>query len=281
MSHWDSYYLVALDDIIHRGKKQTNQRTGQGLTAYPGLHFRIELDRGFPVLTTRKVPLKLFTAEMVWFCSGSDDITWLQKYTKVWNKFLETNGKLAAPYGYRWRHSFGRDQLRNAIIALKKDPTNRQVVVATWDARRDGLTNQGRVKNVPCLPMWNPNIIDGKLNLAVEVRSNDMILGCPHDVAGFALLAHFLAATLDVEPGILSYHISHAHIYDAHLDAAKTLVDRIGYGHPDINFMANQSWMGMAMAGVESGMDKVVSEILQVLEPQYKPGESVGKLPLF
>lgn len=280
MSYWDNYYLIALEDVMYRGKAQHNKRTGQDVIAYPGLHMRLDLSAGFPALTARKIPLKLFVAEMVWFLSGYKSLVWLQNYTRVWDGFMETDGYLAAPYGWRWRKAFGRDQLKQAVRTLEKDPSSRQVVVLAWHPGRDGLTNQGLVKNVPCLTSWTANIIDGELNLGVEVRSNDMVLGCPHDVGGFSLLAYLLAAHLNVKVGILSYHVTHAHIYKSHLEAAKKLSSRIGREHKDLTLEVDKEWLGCCMTGDGKLMDSVVAGVLEQLEPQYSPAGSIGKLEL-
>lgn len=281
MTNFDSYYLTALDTVLHDGAAQRNERTGQDVVAYPGLHMRLELQKGFPLLTLRKIPTRLFTAEMLWFVSGARDLTWLQQHTKVWDAFVESDGRLAAAYGWRWRKAFGRDQLWKALRALHRDSSSRQIVVATWDARRDGLTNQGLVKNVPCITQWTANVIAGRLNLAVDVRSNDMMLGCPHDVAGFTLLAHMLANAVDAEPGVLSYRVAHAHIYSAHAEGARKLLRRVRHTHDEVTLPSVSGVLSAAMCANEALMDDAVEMIVGGLEPQYQPGPGVGRLELF
>lgn len=281
MTHFDSYYLAALDDVLHDGAPQRNERTGQDVIAYAGLHMRLELSKGFPALTVRRIPLKLFTAEMIWFLSGERDLTWLQRYTRVWDAFVETDGRLAAPYGYRWRRQFGRDQLREGLRQLERDPSTRQVVISTWHPGRDGLTNQGAWKNVPCLPTWTANIIDERLNLAVDVRSNDMMLGCPHDVAGYALLAYLLAAHLGVTLGVLSYRVAHAHIYAQHIPGARELLGRVTHQHQEMHLELPRPALGWAMGAQEADMDCAVRTVLEGLEPHYYPAPSIKGLKLF
>lgn len=278
---FDSYYLTALETVMLEGKRQYNARTQQNVTAYPGLHVRLDLARdGFPLLSARKIPVRLFVAEMLWYISGARDIAWLQQYTRVWDKFIETNGQLAAAYGQRWRRSFGRDQLRELTRQLRKDPSSRQMVVMCWHPGRDGLTNQGVIKNVPCLPSFTVNVIDGELNMGVECRSNDMILGCPHDVPGYALLAYLLAKSSGYKPGILSYHVTHAHIYESHDHAARELVKRIPSGHTRVDLDTQDTWFNSAMCDDAAGMNDAVSDITTALKSQYTPMPSVGRLTL-
>src|SRR5438445_673014 len=85
---------------------------------------------------------------------------------------------------------------RTGVTLLETDPSSRQGVVVAWDPGADGLEPQQTRKNVPCPYTFTVNIIGGALHLHNILRSNDMMLGCPTDVAGFALLQRILAARL-------------------------------------------------------------------------------------
>jgi thymidylate synthase len=190
----------------------------------------------------------------------------VNKFTKIWADFTEEDGTIPAAYGYRWRHAFGRDQLGLLLKHLSGQPGSRHGVVITWDPREDGLGNPESKKNVPCPYTWTANIISNKLHVHSIVRSNDMMLGCPHDVAGFALLQAILAAKLGVQPGKLTHSISNAHIYDIHYDQAWEIVERKN-NHPTVYFEAQPEYFARAEAGDES----LVEEINHLLERQYKP----------
>ena len=110
------------------------------------------------------------------------------------------------------------------------------------------------------------NIIGGKLNLHNLVRSNDMILGFPHDVAGFALLQRILAGYLGVGVGKYTHSMSHAHIYDIHDDAAKAMMGRRAKSSK-ISREPKKDWLKRAMRGDR----ELVIEIVSELERQYKP----------
>jgi thymidylate synthase len=130
-------------------------------------------------------------------------------------------------------------------------------------------------KNVPCPYTFTVNIIGNKLHLHNIVRSNDMILGCPHDVGGFALIQHLLAAKLRVVVGKYTYSISNAHVYDTHYNAAKELIKRKNK-HPKIKLNLKPNALDRAMKGDK----KLVLEIIEQLESQYKPQESIKGLKI-
>ena len=72
MAVFDKVYQQLVDDIINRGIREVNTRTGHETAALPGVHFSIDLERdGFPVLSLRKIPVKIFVAEQIWFLAGS------------------------------------------------------------------------------------------------------------------------------------------------------------------------------------------------------------------
>ena len=97
---------------------------------------------------------------------------------------FRSRGTMPAAYGFRWKEAFGRDQLELLVKLLEKEPSSRHGVVVTWDPREDGLGNPESKKNIPCPYTFIVNIINDKLHLHSILRSNDMMLGCPHDVAG-------------------------------------------------------------------------------------------------
>lgn len=202
---------------------EINQRTGVGVKALPGITYQTDLlVDGFPLLGLRKLPLN-FIPEIMWFLSGSSHIEWLEKHTKIWSLFANEKGYVSSAYGYRWRHHFNVDQLDVVLEKLKRDPTSRHGVIMMWDPVDDLLIRQA---NVPCPYTFTLNIIGGKLHLHLIIRSNDMVLGFPTDVAGFAFLQTILAQHLSVELGTLTVSISNCHIYENQIEAVEEMMSR-------------------------------------------------------
>ncbi len=254
---------------MNRGYEELNERTGHRTKILPGITFH--LDAGFPILTLRKIPIKLFVAEQIWFIMGSnkpDDF--VNKFTPIWKDFMEPDGTIPAAYGYRWRKHFGRDQLGALVKLLEKEPGSRHGVVMTWDAADDGLGIGTPKKNVPCPFVFTVNVFGNKLHMHNVVRSNDMMLGCPHDVAGFALLQNILAAKLGLQTGTLTHTISNAHIYDIHYDQAWELINRENE-HSEVLFDAQPDYFDRA----EKGDEALVDEIAHQITNQYAPLESI------
>jgi thymidylate synthase len=274
MTEFDAAYQRMIRRIMSDGVEEVNARTGHAVRALPGL--TIEVERGFPLLTLRRVPLRVFIAEQIWFLTGSRrPEESLRQFTKIWDEFTNINGVLPTAYGYRWRRHFGRDQIAKLVMLLERDPSSRQGVVVAWDPGADGLEPQQTRKNVPCPYSFTVNIIGGALHLHSILRSNDMMLGCPHDVAGFALLQRILAARLGVLPGKLTHSISNAHVYGIHYEAAQTLLER-EHEHPEIELQLGPNTLERA----ERGDFTLVTEIEEQLRAQYQPLPSLPKMSI-
>lgn len=275
MTTFDTVYKNLINKIMTEGVEELNARTGHKTKSIPGLTFQIDLERdGFPLLTLRKNPIKSPIAEQVWFIQGEKDTTFLRKYTKMWDEFIEADGTLASAYGYRWRHHFGRDQLGKLIELLQNEPSSRHGVIITWDPKDDGYGGTPK-KNVPCPYTFTVNIIGGRLNLHNIIRSNDMMLGCPFDTFGFALMMYILAEKLNVKPGVYTHSISNAHVYDIHYGGAEELITRTN-DHPNVfpNFPKN------IFDRAEKKDETIVDEIFQSLAAFYKPNEPIAGLDI-
>jgi len=276
MLKFDQIYQNIVKQIMDDGVAEINKRTGVETKSLPGIHFSIDLEKdGFPILTLRKIPIKMFVAEQVWFISGArKPEIFLRDYTKIWDLFTNPGDVVTVAYGYRWRKHFNRDQLGLLIKMLEDDSSSRQGVVITWDPAQDGLSF-GKKKNVPCPFTFVVNIIGGRLNLHNILRSNDVILGSPADVAGFALLQLILAKRLKVRPGIYSHSISNAHIYSNHYDGAREILKREN-DHKKIEIDLPENSFELS-----EKMDKdFVDNLINNISNQYNPLASINGLKI-
>ena len=276
MTKFDEIYQDILRNIMERGIAEMSERTGHETRALPGVHFSIDVERdGFPLLTLRKIPVKMFVAEQIWFISGSrSPEDFLRQFTKIWDDFTNPGDVVTVAYGYRWRKHFGRDQLARLIELLKEEPSSRHGVVITWDPAQDGLSLVKK-KNVPCPYTFTVNIIGGRLHFHNIVRSNDTILGMPSDIAGFALLQCILAQKLGVRPGMYSHSVSNAHIYDIHYPAAEEMMKRTNSHAPIKVALPDHTFERAEKKDV-----KLAEDIIEQISAQYAPMEAIKGLKI-
>lgn len=276
MNEFDTIYKKIIKDILYNGIEELNFRTGHKTKALPGITFQIDIEKdGFPLLALRKQPIKSPIAEQIWFLTGSNrPDEFLQDYTKIWDKFIEEDGTVAAAYGYRWRHAFDKDQIDSLIKLFENDKSSRHGVVITWDPNDDGFNGTPK-KNVPCPYTFTVNIIGGRLNLHNIIRSNDVMLGLPFDTIGFALLQCILAQRLNVRPGVYTHSISNAHIYDIHYEQAAMIAIRMEQQKKIVLELPSRTYERAC------NKDKnLVQEIFDNLNSQYTPLEAITGLDI-
>lgn len=138
--------------------------------------------------------------ESMWMLAGRNDISPLVKIVKRMQNFSDDGVTQHGAYGYRWRHWFNRDQLKEIIEILDRNKDDRRCVLQMWDAEED-LGRSG--KDVPCNTTAAFQINGrGRLDLMVFCRSNDIIWGAyGANAVHFSFLLEYVAAAIGVPMG--------------------------------------------------------------------------------
>ena len=234
MSKWDKEYLKLCKNILENGYIGDN-RTGVKAYKLPHQILSFDLSEEFPILTTKFVAFKSAVLEMLWFYQvQSNDVRWLQeRNVKIWNEWqIDKDGNymgkhfgkeyaytIGTAYGYVVRKYHLIDDL---IYKLKNNPEDRRMIMSLW---------QNELLETAALPscVWSTqwDVTDGKLNCLVTQRSCDVALGLPFNVTQYAVLVNMLAKEANLKPGIMTFCINNAHIYENHVDGIKTQMERL------------------------------------------------------
>ena len=96
-------YLDLVKTVLDKGIRRTN-RTGIDTFMYFGYHYKIDLSKGFPLLTTKKIFFNSVIRELLWYLKGETHIRDLRNYTKIWDAWTneEKNWEIGKMYGYQW-----------------------------------------------------------------------------------------------------------------------------------------------------------------------------------
>lgn len=129
--------------------------------------------------------------------------------------YAEDNGIFHGAYGLRTD-----GQYAHVVDKLKADPSTRQAVVTIWNPEYD---NQPSKRDYPCTVLHQFRIRNGKLNMSVYMRSNDVWLGAAYDFFQFTRVQLALCSVLGVQPGAYAHHVGSLHIYEQHFGAAENL----------------------------------------------------------
>lgn len=219
-------YLDLLSKILEEGN-QKSDRTGTGTISLFGYQMRFDLQKGFPLLTTKKLHTRSIIHELLWFLKGDTNIAYLKENeVRIWDEWADENGNLGPVYGHQWRSwptSDGRtiDQISNLINQIKKNPDSRRLIVSAW--------NVGDIEKMalpPCHCLFQFYVADGKLSCQLYQRSADTFLGVPFNIASYALLTLMVAQVCDLEPGEFIHSFGDVHLYNDHIEQAKLQITR-------------------------------------------------------
>lgn len=244
-------YLDIVKKVLEEGFLK---ETRQGIQAHTiaGAMFEHDMSRGFPLLTTKKVPLRLIATELEFFIKGITDKQWLlDRNNHIWDEWAnpkkapyghspEAKAKmlqerdLGPVYGFQWRHFNGTyenydtdyagkgvDQLKRLIDTLKTNPNDRRMIVNSWNP--SALDQMGLP---PCHYSYQVTVLDGKVNLLWNQRSVDVMLGLPFNIASYALLLHLLAKETGLKEGKLVGFLADVHVFANHVAGAEEQLTR-------------------------------------------------------
>jgi hypothetical protein len=142
---------------------------------------------------------------------GRQDVEWLAQFNQRIAVFSDDGKTFHAPYGYRLRKSFGIDQVEEAINMLTNDPDTRRTVMAIWDPVNDLNVVS---KDIPCNDIIMLKVRDGRLNMTVCCRSNDVLWGAyGANVVQFSTLQEFMANCIGVNVGTYHQISDSFHVY--------------------------------------------------------------------
>lgn len=244
-------YLDIVKKILNEGSTKED-RTGTGTIAIAGAMFEHDMGKGFPLLTTKKMPFSVIASELEFFIKGITDKQWLKdRKNHIWDEWanpkkapyghdeaakqkMAEERDLGPVYGFQWRHfnapyysyntdyiNQGVDQLQKVVSTIKKNPYDRRMIVCAWNP---AMMDQMALP--PCHYAFQVTVINGKLNLLWNQRSVDTMLGLPFNIASYALLLHLLAKECKLGEGKLVGFLADTHIYQNHLEGAREQITR-------------------------------------------------------
>lgn len=249
MNHFEAQYLDILRKIVDTGVDRPD-RTGVNSRSIWHASMDIDLQKGFPILTTRKVSMRIAFEETWFFLRGETNTKKLEeKKINIWKgntsrDFLDARGLHHLPegdygkaYGFQWRNFggdpqfavVGVDQLHQLVDGLQKDPYSRRHIISAWNPQQ-----LGEMALPPCHLYQQYQILDGKLNSAFVMRSNDFLYGNPYNIMSYALLNIALSKLLKLAPGKLGFTGMDVHLYQNQIDIAKQQITRSYTALPEL-----------------------------------------------
>jgi thymidylate synthase len=227
-------YLDLLQHILDKGVSKPD-RTGTGTLSRFGYQMRFDLNKGFPLVTTKKLHLKSIIYELLWFLRGETNIQYLKDHgVSIWNEWADENGELGPVYGKQWRSWEGADgrvtdQIAQLIQQIKNSPDSRRLIVSAWN-----VADLPKMALMPCHTIFQFYVAENKLSCQLYQRSADVFLGVPFNIASYAILTLMIAQVCGLKPGEFVHTFGDVHLYSNHLEQAKLQLTREPYPLPEL-----------------------------------------------
>ena len=234
-------------------------RTGTGTYRVFGAQMKFDCSRYFPLVTIKKTHFKSIVHELIWFLRGETNTQYLRDNgVTIWDEWADYRGELGPIYGAQWRNAGGSyrtnvtgtwaqdgvDQIQNAIEQIKNNPSSRRIIVDSYtvaqlpDVHLSPQENVGvgRMALAPCHMFFQFFVRnDGHLDVQVYMRSVDLFLGLPFNLASYALLLNIIAKITHLKPGNLIWTGGDVHLYKNHVDQTLEMLKRTALPLPSIH----------------------------------------------
>ncbi|WP_412543303.1 thymidylate synthase [Longispora sp. K20-0274] len=228
----DTQYEDLLRHVLSTGVRKED-RTGTGTRSVFGYQMRFDLQKGFPLVTTKRVHFRSVAYELLWFLRGDSNVGWLREHgVTIWDEWAAPDGELGPVYGVQWRSwptpDGGHiDQISDLLTTLRDNPDSRRMIVSAWN-----VAEIDRMALPPCHAFFQFHVADGRLSCQLYQRSADLFLGVPFNIASYALLTHMIAAQVGLEVGDFVWTGGDCHIYDNHVEQVTEQLSREPYEFP-------------------------------------------------
>lgn len=183
----------------------------------------LRIDPNFAVMDFPARPFnwKYFMGELGWYLLKDNNIDFINNFSSFWKNIAGEGGNINSNYGTLL---FG-PQLQWALDSLKKDKNTRQAVCFLNQPKFQYEGN----KDFVCTMYLNFWIRDNKLNMKVQMRSNDIFYGLSYDAPFFAFIQqsmwHWLRTSYP-ELGLGTYYhcADNIHYYERHFELAEKIM---------------------------------------------------------
>lgn len=219
MNNADRQYLDMVKDILDHGYYDNN-RTGVSTYKLPHKIMQFDLEKEFPILTSKFVGFKTAVKELLWiYRDQSNSVLKLQEENvHIWDEWMKEDGTIGTSYGWVVKEY---NQVDRLIHSLKNNPQDRRMIMSLWQIPHlDG----GSLHPCAFMTMWD--VTDNRLNCMLVQRSGDVPLGIPFNMTQYAVLVHLIAKVTGFEPGLFTHVINNAHIYENQIEGMKEQLSR-------------------------------------------------------
>jgi thymidylate synthase len=184
--------------------------------------FDVDSTQPFASFKDRAFNWKYFAGEVAWYLKKDNDIDYINKFSNFWKFITNPNSNtINSNYGSLL---FG-PQLKWCLDSLKADDNTRQAIAFLNQPKFQFEGN----KDFVCTMYLNFFIRDNKLNMKVQMRSNDIFYGLTFDAPFFAFVHQHMLLWLKetyptLELGTYTHFADNIHYYERHFELSEQIL---------------------------------------------------------
>lgn len=260
----EQQYLELIRKILTKGTPR-NDRTGTGTLALFGETLTFDLrNDALPLLTVKQMELRPIVGELLWFLRGGTNSKDLEREgIHIWRangsrevldklNFRDREvGDLGPIYGFQWRYAGieykgsdwdykleneilgdkrrGYDQIEFLINEIRNNPHSRRIFLSSWNVQ-----DLSAMALPPCHVSLQLFVHGESLSGLLYMRSSDVGLGLPFNIASYAILLHLIAKHTGLRAVELKITIGDTHVYNNHVSGLRKLLERKPYDPPTL-----------------------------------------------
>lgn len=155
--------------------------------------------------------------EWAWYNTGNPNVSAFEMIRgdkavpAIWYDHADNEGRVRSNYGWQWQRN---GQIDYIVEELLRNQESRRALVTLYDGKEHDTYGN----DTPCTLNYHFQIVEGRLNMTVMMRSNDLVWGFCNDQYVASLLLEDVAQVLEVEIGELTWFASNLHIYPDHMN---------------------------------------------------------------
>lgn len=157
--------------------------------------------------------------ELDWYLSQSLNVNDIKgDVPKIWQMISDKSGKINSNYGYLTLSSKNYNQYENCVIELRKNPDSRRAVMVYTRPTIWNEYDENGMSDFICTNAVQYMIRNNKLEVVVQMRSNDVVFGYRNDYAWQKYMADMVCHELKVELGKIYWNVGSMHVYERHFN---------------------------------------------------------------
>jgi len=224
-------WLSIFNDLKNKGKVSSPR--GLKILEIEDYYFYGDINNKLCSFEERNLSLKYLIGEMAWYFSASANDPRMESYSSFWKTIK--NKEIPYYYSNYGRYFYNEKQFEYVINSLLEDKDSRQACIILNN--KDIMMSNSKDK--VCTYSVSFRIRENKLNMSINMRSNDFIFGTCIDYFQFTILYELIFNFLkekysDLSFGTYFHKVDSFHIYERHFHIMEEIVKNNGENFKEI-----------------------------------------------